>query len=214
MSVRVLLADDHILVRQGMRALLESRGDISVVAEASDGLEAVQQAEKLKPDVTLLDIMMPGLNGLEVTRQIAKITRILIVSMHANEAYVLEALWNGAYGYVLKDSTAEELVDAVMTVAVGRKYLSTPLSERAIDVYTKKAESASFDPYDSLTNREREVLHLLAEGLGNQEISSRLSISPRTVEIHKSNVLHKLNLNSQTEIVRYALKRGILPLED
>jgi two-component system response regulator NreC len=214
MSVRLLLADDHILVRQGMRALLESRGDITVVAEASDGLEAVQLAEKLKPDVTLLDIMMPGLNGLEVTRQIAKITKILIVSMHANEAYVLEALWNGAYGYVLKDSTAEELVNAVLTVAVGRKYLSAPLSERAIDVYTKKTEAASFDSYDSLTNREREVLQLMAEGLGNQEISARLSISPRTVEIHKSNVLHKLNLNTQTEIVKYALKRGILPMED
>ncbi len=214
MAVKVLLADDHILVRQGMRALLESRGEISVIAEASDGLETIQLAEKIKPDVTILDIMMPGLNGLEVTRQISKITKILIVSMHANEAYVLEALWNGAYGYVLKDSTADELIEAVMAVAMGRKYLSSPLSERAIDVYTKKTEATSFDPYDSLTNREREVLQLMAEGLGNQEISARLSISPRTVEIHKSNVLHKLNLNSQTEIVRYALKRGILPMED
>lgn len=214
MTVKVLLADDHILVRQGMRALLESRGNITVIGEASDGLETVQLAEKLKPDVTVLDLMMPGLNGLEVTRQIAKITKILIVSMHANEAYVLEALWNGAYGYVLKDSTAEELIDAVMSVSVGHKYLSSPLSERAIDVYTKKAEVASFDPYDSLTNREREVLQLMAEGLGNHDISNRLSISPRTVEIHKSNVLHKLNLNSQVELVRYALKRGILPMED
>lgn len=115
---------------------------------------------------------------------------------------------------MLKDSTAEELINAVMTVAAGHKYLSARLSERAIDVYTKKAEPASFDPYDSLTNREREVLQLMAEGLGNHEISNRLSISPRTVEIHKSNVLHKLNLNSQVEVVRFALKRGILPMED
>ena len=214
MTVKVILADDHQLVRQGMRALLESQGTISVIAEASDGLEVIRLVEKLQPDVVLLDLMMPGLNGLEVTRQIAKSTKVLIVSMHANEAYVLEALWNGAFGYVLKDSNAQELIQAVRSVAEGHKYLSTQLSERAIEFYTLKKQPAEFEPYDTLTTREREVFQLMAQGLSNNDISLKLSISPRTVEIHKSNVMHKLNLNSQVDIVRFAIRKGILSLED
>lgn len=214
MSAKVVIADDHAMVRQGMKAILESGGQIQIIGEASDGIEAVSLVEKLKPDVTLLDLMMPGLNGLEVTRQISKLTHVLIVSMHANEAYVLEALRNGALGYVLKDSTAQELIDAVNRVALGLRYLSAPLSERAIDIYTRRAETAPLDPYDTLTTREREVFHLMAEGLSNSEISVRLNISPRTVEIHKSNVQHKLNLYTQTNIVRYALRKGILPMDD
>ncbi len=214
MTVKVILADDHQLVRQGMRALLESQGTISVIAEASDGLEVIRLVEKLQPDVVLLDLMMPGLNGLEVTRQIAKSTKVLIVSMHANEAYVLEALWNGAFGYVLKDSNAQELIQAVRSVAEGHKYLSTQLSERAIEFYTHKKQPAEFDPYDTLTTREREVFQLMAQGLSNNDISLKLNISPRTVEIHKSNVMHKLNLNSQVDIVRFAIRKGILSLED
>lgn len=213
MPVTILLADDHILVRQGLRSLLEAQTQFKVVGEASDGLQTVQLVEKLKPDVTIVDLMMPGLNGLEVTRQIAGQTRVLVVSMHANEAYVLEALWNGAYGYILKDSPAEELIQAVNHILEGRRFLSAPLSERAIEVYTKRTQETSFDPYDTLTTREREVCQLLAEGLSNQEISSRLNISPRTVEIHKSNVMHKLNLTSQTDLVRFAIRKGILPLE-
>lgn len=214
MSAKVVIADDHAMVRQGMKAILESGGQIQIIGEASDGIEAVSLVEKLKPDVTLLDLMMPGLNGLEVTRQISKLTHVLIVSMHANEAYVLEALRNGALGYVLKDSTAQELIDAVNRVALGLRYLSAPLSERAIDIYSRRAETAPLDPYDTLTTREREVFHLMAEGLSNSEISVRLNISPRTVEIHKSNVQHKLNLYTQTNIVRYALRKGILPMDD
>ncbi len=214
MAVNVILADDHIMVRQGLRAVLELDGSIRVIGEASNGLEAVSLIEKLKPDVALVDLMMPELGGLEVTRQVAKQTHILIVSMHANEAYVLEALRNGAYGYVLKDSTTQELKEAVLRVAKGLRYLSPSLSERAIDIYAQSGRETVYDPYDSLTTREREVFQLVAEGLSNGEISARLKISPRTVEIHKSNVMHKLNLYTQTNIVRYALRKGILNMED
>lgn len=214
MTVRVVLADDHTMVRQGLRSILESVEDILVVGEASDGIETINLVEKIKPDVVILDLMMPKLNGLEVTRQISKISHVMIVSMHANEAYVIEALRNGAYGYVLKDSTAQELVEAVFKVAKGLRYLSSTLSERAISFYAERTQSSSFEPYDTLTTREREVFQLLAEGLSNTEISTSLSISPRTVEIHKSHVMHKLNLTTQTDIVKYAIRRGILPMED
>ncbi len=214
MAVRIVLADDHAMVRQGLRAILESQGNIIVIGEAQDGLSTISLVEKLKPDVTVLDLMMPKLNGLEVTRQIAKWTRVLVVSMHASEAYVMEALHNGAYGYVLKDSTAQELIDAVLTVARGMRFLSSSLSERAIDLYNQQAQAASFDPYDTLTRREREVFQLMAEGRSNIEISANLNISPRTVEIHKSNVMHKLNLTTQVDLVRFAIRRGFLPMED
>ena len=213
MTIRVILADDHAMVRQGLRVILESEANISVVGEAHDGLGALALVDKLKPDVAVLDLMMPKLNGLEVTRQVAKATHVLIVSMHANEAYVLEALRNGAYGYVLKDSTAEELIEAVIKVSNGIRCLSSTLSERAINVYIQQTQASSFEPYDTLTTREREVFQLMAEGLSNQDISAELKISPRTVEIHKSNVMHKLNLSSQVDVVRFAIRRGILPME-
>ena len=213
MAVRVVLADDHTMVREGLRSLLESKGSISVIGEASDGLETVSVVEKLKPDVTVLDLMMPKLNGMEVTRQISKLTHVLIVSMHANEAYVLECLRNGAFGYVLKDSSAQELVEAVIKVSQGLRYLSAPLSERAISFYTQRTQTSSLEPYETLTTREREVFQLIAEGMSNNEISAALSISPRTVEIHKSNVMHKLNLTTQTDLIRYAIRLGILPME-
>ncbi len=213
MTITILLVDDHHVVRQGLRSLLESQPEFEVVAESSNGLDAVQLVENLHPDVVLLDLMMPGLNGLEVTRQIQNLTHVLILSMHDNEAYVLEALRNGAYGYILKDSTAAELIQAVQAVAEGRRYLSAPLSERAIEIYMKKAQSSGQDAYESLTTREREVLHLVAQGLSNSAIAEQLSISPRTVEIHRANAMHKLNLRNQTELIRYALRKGILPME-
>lgn len=213
MPVSILLADDHIVVRQGLRSLLEGQPDLQVIGEASDGLQAVQLVNKLRPQVVVLDLMMPGLNGLEVTRQVQEQTRVVILSMHASEAYVLQALQNGAYGYVLKDSTAADLVQAVRSAAEGRRFLSQPFSELAITAYIKKSQSSTLDPYNTLTNRERETLHLLAEGLTNQEISARLSISPRTVEIHRANVMHKLSLHTQTDLIRYAIKKGILPLD-
>ncbi len=213
MSITILLADDHRVVRQGLRALLESDPELIVIGEATDGIEAVQLVEKLNPQITIVDIMMPGLSGLEVTRQINHRTKVIILSMHANEAYVFEALQNGAYGYVLKDSTAEDLTRAIHTVAAGRYFLSPPFSEKAISAYIEKSQATQFDPYETLTTREREVFHLVVEGLSNTAISARLSISPRTVETHRSNLMNKLALHSQADLIRYALKRGIISMD-
>jgi two-component system, NarL family, response regulator NreC len=212
----IVLADDHHVVRQGLRALLEAEAGFSIAGEAADGLEAADLVERLKPDVLVVDLMMPGLNGLEVTRQVSKRspqTRVILLSMHANEGYVLEALRHGANAYVLKDCTATELTRAVREVAAGRRYLSPPLSERAIEAYLQKSKAATLDVYDTLTGREREVLQLVAEGHSNAEISSRLFISPRTVEIHRANLMRKLGLRNQTDLIRFALRRGIVPLE-
>jgi two-component system response regulator NreC len=212
----IVLADDHRIVRQGLRALLEAEPDFRLVGETGDGLEAAQLAERLQPDVAVLDLMMPGISGLEATRLISSRcpkTRVVILSMHADEAYVLEALRNGAAGYVLKDSTADELVRAVREVVAGRRYLGPPLSERAIEAYVQKAQEMALDPYEKLTDREREVLHLAAEGHSSAEIADKLSISSRTVETHRANMMRKLGLNSQTDLIRYALKRGIIPME-
>lgn len=211
--ISILLADDHVVVRQGLRSLLEAQPEFSIVAEASGGLEALQGVERFHPQVTILDLMMPGLGGLEVARRVQFQTRVVILSMHDNEAYVVEALRNGALGYVLKDSTADDLVQAVRAAAEGRRYLSAPLSERMIDRYLHKVQSGPLDPYDTLTAREREVLQLAAEGLSSAEISNRLSISPRTAEIHRSNLMHKLGLHSQTDLIRFAIKKGIVSLD-
>lgn len=213
----IVVADDHHVVRQGLRTLLEAESEFRVVGEAGDGLEAARLVERLHPDVLVLDLMMPGLNGLEVTRQVSKRlprTRVVVLSMYASESYVMEAMSNGAAGYVVKDATTAELVRAVREVAHGRRYLSPPLSERAIDAYIQKAKGIHFDPYETLTTREREVLHLAAEGHSNPETAKRLFISPRTVEVHRANLMRKLDLHTQTDLIRYALRRGILPTED
>lgn len=214
MSITIILVDDHHIVRQGIRALLESESDFNIVGEAADGLEAVRMVERIRPDVVVTDLMMPGINGLEVARQVCQISKVVILSMHSNEAYVLEALRNGAYGYVLKDCTSDDLVKAVRTVKEGRRYLSAEISERVIESYIQKAQSASLDPYDTLTTREREVFQLVSQGLSNNEISERLSLSSRTVEIHRSNVMRKLNLHNHTELIRFAIRRGVLTLDE
>jgi two-component system, NarL family, response regulator NreC len=214
--INIMLADDHPIVRQGLRALLESEQNFHLVGEAGDGLEAVRLAIRLKPDVLITDVMMPGLNGLEVTRQVTKSlpqTKVVILSMYTDDSYVLEALKNGATGYVLKDSQATDLVQAIREVAAGRRYLSPPLSERELELYAQRFESVSNDPYDLLTTREREVLQLVAEGRTSIEIAQQLFISPRTAEGHRANLMRKLGVQNNAELVRYALKRGILPLD-
>lgn len=214
--INIMLADDHHIVRQGLRALLESEQNFHLVGEAGDGLEAVRLAIRLKPDVLITDVMMPGLNGLEVTRQVTKSlpqTKVVILSMYTDDSYVLEALKNGATGYVLKDSQATDLVQAIREVAAGRRYLSPPLSERELELYAQRFESVSNDPYDLLTTREREVLQLVAEGRTSIEIAQQLFISPRTAEGHRANLMRKLGVQNNAELVRYALKRGILPLD-
>lgn len=212
----IVLADDHGIVRQGLRVLLEAEPDLVVVGEAADGLEAVRLVERLQPAVLVADVMMPGLSGLEVTREVGRRfshTRVVILSMYANEAYVLEALKNGAAGYVLKDAGAADLVRAIREAAAGGRYLSPPLSERAIEAYVERAQAAPPDPYDTLTTREREVLQLTTEGLSSTLVAERLSISPRTVETHRANLMRKLNLRRQADLVRYAFEKGIVPVE-
>jgi DNA-binding NarL/FixJ family response regulator len=217
MSVTVLLADDHPIVRQGMRNLLEAETGYLVVGEAEDGLQAVQLAEQFKPDVAVVDMMMPRLNGLEAIRQItARVphTRCIVLSMQSADPYVVQALKAGASGYVLKDSGPSEVVNAIQQVLSGRRYLSPQLSEKLIDLFITKVESDVLDPYNALTTREREILQLAAEGLSNSNIAEQLSISTRTVEQHRQSMMNKMGFNNQTELIRFALKRGILPLDE
>jgi len=217
MTVAVLLADDHPIVRQGLRHLLEAEPDVKIVGEASDGLQAVQLAEKFRPNVLIVDIMMPGLNGLEVVRQVKErspATCSIVLSMQSADVYVVEALKAGALGYVLKETGPSELVNAVQQVLQGQRYLSPRLSERLIDAFIQTADEGSSDPYHTLTNREREVLQMASEGLTTSEIAKRLSISPRTAELHRGKMMTKLRLHNQTDLIRYALKRSILPLDN
>ncbi len=212
----IVLADDHHVVRQGLRTLLEVEPDFHVIGEAANGLEAVKLVESLQPDVLVVDLMMDDISGLEVTREVSKHssgTAVVILSMYSNEGYVVEALRNGAKAYVLKESTSNELVRAVHEAAVGRHYLSSSLSERAIEVYKQKLEGTSLDSYDMLTSREREVLYMVVHGNTSAEIAARLCISRRTVEIHRTNIMRKLGLHNQTGLLRFALQRGILPAD-
>jgi DNA-binding NarL/FixJ family response regulator len=214
--ISIVIAEDHRVVSQGLRALLEAEHDLRVLAEAADGLEAVAAVERLKPDVLVLDLVLPALHGLEVTRQVARRcpgARVVVLSMYRDEAYVLEALRSGASGYVLKEHDSAHLLRAIREAVEGRRYLSPPLSERAIEAYLEKAAAAPPDPYDALTSREREVLQLIAEGHTNSEAAGRLYLSVRTVETHRANLMRKLGLHSQTEIMRFAAKRGLLPGE-
>jgi len=211
--ITVFLADDHTVVRQGLRSLIDSQEDFQVVGEASRGQEALEKIRSLKPQVSVLDLMMPGMNGLEVTRQVWRMTQVLILSMHANEAYVIEALRKGASGYVLKDATATELIQAIHVVASGQRYLGSPFSERAIAAYIERVKTGSLDPYDTLTTREREILQMVAEGHNSAEIADKLSISPRTVEAHRASLNRKLDLHSHADLIRLAVKKGLLSLE-
>jgi DNA-binding NarL/FixJ family response regulator len=217
MSITILLGDDHAILRQGLRLLLEEEPDFTIVGEASTGVEVMVKTDLLHPDVVILDVGLPDLNGLEITRQIHQRnqhTRVVILSMHAKEAYVLEALKNGASAYVLKGSDANELIQAIRQSMQGIRYLSPPLSERAIEAYLEMIKDRGLDPYDTLTNREREILHLVLESYSNVEIARRLTISPRTVEVHRAKMMHKLGLSSQVDLVRFAMQRGIIPLEE
>jgi DNA-binding NarL/FixJ family response regulator len=216
-TTTIVLADDHQVVRQGLKALLEAEADFRVVGEAGDGLQAVRRVELTTPRVLVLDLMMPGLNGLDVIPQVKKCsphTQVVILSMYSNEAYVLEALSSGALAYVLKDSSSGDLVHAVREAAAGRRFLSPPLSDRAIEIYQQKAKAATLDRYETLTPREREVLHLAAEGHTSAETAGRLGISARTAETHRSHLMHKLDLHTQAELIRFALKRGIVSIDD
>ncbi len=215
-KITIVLADDHNVVRQGLRAILETQHDFSVVGEASDGLEAVRVVERTAPDVLVVDILMPGITGVEVLRQVTERspkTATLVLSVENNEIYIRDALTNGAAGYLVKDAPAEDLMQAIREVAAGKRYLSPALSEVALSAYVKRSQSTGPDSYENLTSREREVLHLAAQGLTNNEIAKRLYISPRTVEVHRASMMHKLGLRKPVDLILYALRRGILPAE-
>ncbi|OGN86917.1 MAG: hypothetical protein A2X23_00865 [Chloroflexi bacterium GWC2_73_18] len=217
MTISILLAEDHHVVRQGLRALLEAEPGLRLIGEAADGPQAARLVELLRPDVLVLDLVLPGLPGLEVLRLAARRsprTRVVILSMHADPAYVSEALQAGARAYLLKESTADELLHAIREVAAGRTYLGPPLSDEAVVGYRQRAQAAGGDPYQLLTPREREVFHLAAEGLSASVIAARLVIGRRTAETHLANLMRKLGLRGRAELVRYAFRRGVARFEE
>jgi len=212
--IRILLADDHNVMRRGLRMLLESQPGFSVVAEAADGLDAVEQAIATRPDVAVLDIAMPRLAGTEAAQRIAEqlpSTAVVMLSMHSDESYVLRALKAGARGYLLKDSAEGDLVKAIRAVSEGKAFFSPEVSRMLVEDYVReiKARGAQ-DSYELLTSREREVLHLLAEGKSNKDIASLLNLSTYTVETHRRNIQEKLNLHSLAELILYAVRKGVI----
>jgi len=215
MSVTILLADDHQVLRQGLRLLLEAEADFRVIGETGDGLEVVPMVDRLHPDVLVLDLLLPGLSGLEVARQVqlqSPATRVVILSMYLSVAYVAQALAAGAKAYVAKKSSADELVRAIREVVAGRQYLGSSLSEEAIELHRLQT-GETLDRYATLTRREREVLHLVGEGYTSAMIAERLVVSPRTVDMHRRNLARKLGLSGQAALVRYAVQQGIIPSE-
>lgn len=212
-KITIVLADDHNVVREGLRAILDCQPDFSVIGEAADGLDAVRVVEQSRPNVLVADVFMAGLNGVEVVRQAAErspTTRTLVLSVERNETYIADALANGAAGYMLKDAPATELIRAIREIAAGKRYLSPTLSEAALSAYVKRSRTDELDLYKKLTSREREVLHLAAQGITNAEIGKRLFISPRTVEIHRASMMRKLGLKKIIELILYAVRRGIV----
>jgi len=215
--ITLVLADDHPVVRAGLRALLSAEADFSLVGEAAEGRQALALVERCKPRVLVVDLMMPGLSGLEVTRQVSRKwreTAVVVLSMHASVAYVAEALRNGACAYVLKSSSSADLVAGIRSAAEGCRFLSPPLSLEKVEEYLEEVQEQPGDRYQTLTLREREVLPLAAEGKSSAEIGQALGISPRTAEIHRANLMHKLGLVNQTELVRFALERSLLPVDE
>lgn len=212
--IRIVLADDHHVVRAGIRALLESEPGIEVVGEDFDGLTVESLTVSLRPDVLVLDVALPGLGGLEVLRRVKRSSprvRVVMLTMHSDEGYVAAALRSGAVGYVLKCSPPGELVRALRAVTEGGRYIAPPLSAQSVDEWARRTADAARDPLDTLTAREREALHLAAEGLSNPEIARRLGISVRTAEAHRASVLRKLGVRNQAELVRFAVERSLLP---
>jgi len=207
----IILADDHVVMRQGLRSLLEAESDFQVIGEAGDGNEAIRLAEEIHPDVMVLDMVMPGLNGVEVLQKLKEPrTAVIILSMFETEGYVHKAMRAGAKAYVLKQATANELVHAIREVVAGRRYLSRALSERAIDAYVKETMNGNLDPFLALTGREREVLQKIAGGGTSKQLGRELNVSSRTIEFHRANIMRKLGLHSQQELLRYCLRTGIL----
>jgi DNA-binding NarL/FixJ family response regulator len=208
-KIRILLADDHVMVRQGFKMILAAQADMEIVGEAGNGREAVELAEKLHPDVVVMDVAMPDLNGIEATRRLAESsprTRVLALSMYKDSVYVREILRAGARGYLLKDAFDRDLLSAVRAVAAGEAYLSPAVADAVLSDYRRHVT----DPLDLLSSREREVLQMIAEGKTNKDIATTLKLSVYTVDAHRGRIMEKLNLHSVGELVRFALRHGLI----
>ena len=215
MEKKILICDDHKIFREGLRALLEKQPGIKVVGGARDGLEAVRMARELSPDIVIMDVTMPGLNGIEAARKLAKVrkaARIIALSMHNDRKYVTEIFKAGARAYLLKDSAFEELMDAIKAVSCGRSFLSAGITDLVLGEYIKTPSGNSQTPFTLLSDREREVLQLFAEGLSTKEISVRLAVSVKTVETHRKRIMEKLNIKGIAGLTRYAVKEGLVSL--
>ena len=213
-GTQVLLADDHSIVRKGLRSILEAEADVSVVAEAANGREAVRLCEQFRPNIAIMDIGMPQLNGIDATTQIRKAspeTQIMILSMHTDETYILRALSCGAKAYVLKDAAEDEILPAMRALLSGKSYFSPAIAKTLVEDYVRYLRQRGLqDSYDLLTDREREVLQLLAEGRSNKDVANLLGLSVTTIETHRTNMMQKLGLHSTAEIVLYAVRKRII----
>jgi len=215
--IRVVLLDDHDIVRQGIKSLLDAQPDIMVAGDTDDGAKALGLVERYRPNVLVTDFKLTGIMGLEVTRQVRQRfpnTRVVVLSMYSNVVHVVEALRSGASAYVVKDAGIQELIDAVRAAAADQVYLSSQLDPDAIEDYRRQSEAETINPYDELTKREREVLILVAQGYTSGQIADMWVVSRRTVETQRASMMHKLDLETQADLVRYALRRGLLPHED
>ncbi|MFO7679344.1 MAG: response regulator transcription factor [Chloroflexota bacterium] len=216
-KIKLLLADDHAVVRSGLRMLLSAQPDMEIIAEAETGVETVAKTQEFRPDVVLMDVEMPEMNGIEATRRIKQSvpeTAVLALTMYEDEQYFFEMLKAGASGYVPKRAAPDELVNAIRTVSQGEVFLYPTLAARLVNDYLNRDETAVSDPEEDLTPREREVLIQIAEGLTNPEIAEILTISVKTVDRHRENIMRKLNLHSRVDLVKYAIRKGLIDLED
>ena len=215
-NIKVVIADDHTILRQGIKSLLDIQEGIEVMGEAKDGREAIKTIEELLPDVILMDIAMPGLNGLEATRRIKKKfpkVKVVVLTMHANEEYIFQILNAGADGYLVKETAFQDLISAINAVHKGEAFMSPSISKKVMTDYIQRAQGEEKVGFDTLTTREREILQLVAEGNSNKKIAEALFISPKTVETHRAHIMDKLNIHDRAGLIKYAIRKGMINLD-